>query len=149
MTPYYSDRQMSWFIILMPIVLFGTIVILDLNSPEDSSPIWVIPLMIMIFSAIASMSVSVDRKSLKIRMTYGLPRRTIPIERIRSCEVYFGGRLSFLQCKIKPTAGHFMMTGRGGIVLMLDKGLPVTISAKDPKKLAKAVEKAMSRQKGS
>ncbi len=142
MTPLYQSRQISWVMLGICIVMLVFIGVLSLGDPGEGAPWWVYTVMLATPVIFGVMTVTVTYEELKIRCLFGFPGRRIPISRIRSCATFQGRWLANLEAGVHPQRGEFRMSGRRGVVVTLDSGLPVIISAPDPDELLKAVEKA-------
>jgi hypothetical protein len=141
-TPLYQSRQFSWVMLITFALMLGAIAILSLGEAEGGAPWWVYPFMLAVPLVFGVMTVTVTYETLEIRCLLGFPRRRIPIARIRSCATFRGRWFAALDAGVHPNRGEFRMNGRRGIVVTLDAGLPVTVSAPDPDELLRAVEKA-------
>jgi hypothetical protein len=115
------------------------------GDPEGGAPWWIYPVMLLTLIAFGSMKVTVTYEEVRIRCPLGWPRRLVPIARINACTPFERKWFSTLDTGVRPGRGEFRMSGRRGVVLTLDTGLPVIVSAPDPDKLRRAVEKARAR----
>ena len=145
MTPLYRSRQISWFLLVFMAAMIVFIAIMNRSEPADPAPWWIFPAMAAIPLAFSTMTVTVTREEIRVRFPLGVPRRTIPIARIRACEPFEARGLARWRVGVKPLEGRYVMRGGRGVVLTLDRGIPLTISAPDPERLAKAVAKARER----
>jgi hypothetical protein len=127
---------------LPSLILMG---IVTLNDRADAPPYWLWPLMLLLLVPFSVMTVTVTREHLRVAMLLGFPRRTLRIGEIREITPYeLTGRLRF-NVHVKPLHGEFRLGGRCGVTVTPVKGLPLTLSDPDPKRLIKAVEKARVR----
>jgi hypothetical protein len=115
------------------------------GDPEGGAPWWVYPFMLLTLVAFSAMTVTVTYEEVGIRCPLGWPRRRVPIAQILTCSTFERKWFSILDTGVRPGRGEFRMSGRRGVVLTLDSGLPVIISAPNPDELRRAVEKARAR----
>ena len=145
MTPLYQSRQFGWKILLLLLPALIVMRIATLNDPAEAPPVWMWPLLLLIMVPFSVMTVTVTREHLRVAMLLGIPRRTLRIEEIREITPYeLTGWLRF-NVHVKPLQGEFRLGGRVGVTVTPVKGLPLTLSDPDPKRLIKAVEKARAR----
>lgn len=142
MTPLYESRQVRWFPIGMVVVMLIFCAVISTMTEGEPVPWWVylmLPVLVLPFSV---MSVRVTREHVRVSFLLTLPRRTIPIADIRSCEPYRAQGLQRLQTQVKPLHGRYQLKGSGGGVITPTRGIPIHISDPEPEKLARAVERA-------
>lgn len=145
MTPLYQSRQYSWVMLIVIPAMLVYIGVAGYGDPEGGAPWWIYPVMLLTLIAFGSMKVTVTYEEVRIRCPLGWPRRLVPIARINACTPFERKWFSTLDTGVRPGRGEFRMSGRRGVVLTLDTGLPVIVSAPDPDKLRRAVEKARAR----
>ncbi|MDO9695528.1 MAG: hypothetical protein Q7W56_12430 [Candidatus Latescibacteria bacterium] len=145
MTPLYQSRQYSWVMLIVIPALLVYIGVAGHGDPEGGAPWWIYPVMLLTLIAFGSMTVTVTYEEVRIRCPLGWPRRRVPIARISACTPFQRKWFSILDTGIRPARGEFRMNGRRGVVLTLDSGLPVIVSAPNPDELRRAVEKARDR----
>ncbi len=146
MTPLYQSRQVSWFLIGMAVVLTAVILALTTRSGESELPLWFYPIYLVIFLPFSVMDVTVTREHVRVAFLLRVPRKTVPIGDIKTCEPYRAQGMQRLVVQVKPIQGDFKLTGGGGIVLTRHRGTPITISDPQPEKLARAVARARGHQ---
>ena len=145
MTPLYESRQVGWFIIGMTLVMMIFLVVVSTMSSESDVPIWLYPFILLSLLPFSVMKVTVTREHLRVSFLLSLPRKTIRIGDIQSCETYHATGLQRFQTQVKPFQGRFQLTGAGGVVVHRIKGIPITISDPEPEKLARAVARAQGK----
>jgi len=138
MTPLYQSRQIAWWLIIMVVVVVTVTYTLTYRSGE-TPPAWVFPVWVAMILPFSAMTLTVTREHLRVTFLLGLPRKTVKIEDIKSCDTYRAEGLRRLAVQIKPFQGQFQMSGKGGIVIVRRKGMPLTISDPEPEKLVRAV----------
>ncbi len=144
MTPLYRSRQYNWAMLVIIAAMLVFIGVASSGDPEGGAPWWVYPFLILTPVALGAMTVTVTYQEVQVRCLLGWPRRSVPIAQVRACTTFERKWFSALDTGVRPGRGEFRLNGRRGVVLTLDSGLPVVISAPDPGELQKAVEKARS-----
>jgi hypothetical protein len=145
MTPLYTSRQFGWKISLLMLPALIILAIVTMKDPAEAPPVWMWPLLLLIVTAFSGMTVTVTREHLRVSMLLGYPRKTIRIEDIREITPFEATGWQRFNARIKPAHGEFRLGGRVGVTVTPSKGLPLTVSDPDPKRLIKAVEKARAR----
>ncbi len=146
MTPLYESRQVGWFVIAMTLIMMIFFAVIAVMSPESDMPVWVYPIFLFVMLPFTVMTVTVTREHVRVNFLLALPRKTIKIKDIQTCEAYHATGVQRLQVQVKPLHGRFQLTGAGGVVVHRIKGIPVTISDPEPEKLARAVARAQGKQ---
>jgi hypothetical protein len=144
-TPLYRSRQFSWVMLIVIPAMLVYIGVASIGDPGGGAPWWVYPFMLLMLVAFSAITVTVTYEEVRIRCPLGWPRRRVPIARILACSTFERKWFSTLDTGIRPGRGEYRVNGRRGVVLTLDSGLPVIISAPDPDELRRAVEKARAR----
>jgi len=141
MTSLYQSRQVSW-IMIGTVLVMGIFLAFILMNRTSEDPAWPAPVVLLLALPFSTMTVTVTREHVRIAFLPGLPRKTVPIGEIRTCEPYRAKGLQRFVTQIKPFRGEFVMGGTGGVVVVRHKGIPLTISDPEPEKLARAVVRA-------
>ncbi len=147
MLPVYQSRQIGWLLIILVLTMILAISIATAGDPEEGPPIWFYPMMLLVVLPFSIMTVTVTREYVRIAFLLGVPRRTIRLEDIRSCEPYRTVGIRRFMTRVKPMQGQYKLTGAGGVVIMRTEGIPITVSDPDPEKLAGTVAKVQERQR--
>ncbi|MBU0742503.1 hypothetical protein KKG45_00160 [bacterium] len=141
MTPLYQSRQVAWWVIGMIVVMTVFFTFIATNRTAEA-PIWVYPAILLVMLPLCFMTVTVTREHLRIACLLGVPRKTVRIGDIRSCEPYRAKGIQRFAAQIKPFQGRFQMTGAGGVVINRNRGIPIMVSDPEPDELARAVARA-------
>jgi len=91
------------------------------------------------------MNVTVTREHVRITFLVGFPRKTVGIGDVKSCEAYRAEGLQRFQTQVKPSQGRSQLSGAGGVVIVRNKGIPLTVSDPEPDKIARAVARARAK----
>jgi hypothetical protein len=144
---YYDQSQVAWLMVLILVASTIGMAITLWGQDEQIGGYVTIAMTTFIIVLFCRMRVTVDKTDLKIRFLLGLPRATVPLANIKNVETYKDKRMFGFGLKLKPSQGQYHMLGAGGVVVMRHEGGPLTISATEPERLKKAIDKACAKFK--
>ena len=145
MTTLYRSRQVSWVPTAMVMMILVVAAVLSVGDQDDGAPWWFFAIVGLALIPFSVMNLTVNREHLRIVFLLGVPRCTVPIPDIVTCEIYEASGLQRLNFGVKPMQGRFQMSGSSGVLIARRRGVPITLSDPDPKKLSRAVAKARER----
>lgn len=140
--PHYRRRQFGWVILaaLLPGILVAAVFVPGARPPLGVIvALGVLALAAVVFS---SLTVEVDSDAIRIHFTGGLPRRTIPLSRLREHRPvrnpwYYGWGIHRY-----PGGWLWNVAGDGAVELLLDDGSRLRIGSDEPEALSRAIARA-------
>lgn len=145
MTPIYERTIVgTWLLgfMLVMAALMAAVILLAGDSNEG----WWTPLILLAMPLVFGvMRVSVGRDSLRVRFWLGVPRRTVPVERIDGYAVTRSRRETGFGVALRPLDGKFCISGPSAVSILLRNGRTLLVGTPDPEALVKALDRARRR----
>jgi len=146
MKTFYQQRYFGWGLWVVMAIVAAVAALVPRGSAPSPWP-WAAPLLAVLLAAsLGTMTVTVDRRAVRLRATIGWPRTTVPLDRIVHAEQVTGLLWrSGYGIHWGPRRTLWNLTGNRGVVLQLTRGGRVFIGTPEPEALLRAIARARHR----